>query len=70
MNKVEKAERAAMRRRELQWQSEEDARTLARYQEIMQDKARMGRATREAQKQARELEKRTTIMKRAAKSKK
>ena len=70
MNKEERAERAAMRRRELQWQAEEDARTLARYQEIMQDKARQSRATKEAQKQARDLEKRTTIMKKAAKSKK
>lgn len=70
MNKIQKAEMAAARRRELQWQAEEDARTLARYQEIMQDKARQSRATKEAQKQARDLEKRTTIMKKAAKSKK
>lgn len=70
MNKIEKAERAAMRKRELQWQAEEDARTLARYQEIMQDKGRVSRATKEAQKQAKDLEKRSNIMKRAAKSKK
>ena len=29
---------------ELRWQSEEDARTLERYQEIVNDKARLDRA--------------------------
>ena len=27
-----------------QWQAEDDARTMAKYQEILGDKARMGRA--------------------------
>ena len=30
---------------ELQWQAEDDARTMARYQEIISDKARLKRAT-------------------------
>lgn len=32
------------RNKELQWQAEDDASTMARYQEIMGDKARMNRA--------------------------
>lgn len=63
MNKEEKA-------RELQWQAEDDARTLARYQEIMADKARTNRAIKEAKKQANDLEKRTNIMKKVVKTKK
>ena len=63
MNKEERA-------RELQWQAEEDARTMARYQEIMADKARTNRAVKEAKKQANDLEKRTNIMKRVVKTKK
>ena len=57
------------KKQEQQWQAEEDARTMARYQEIMQDKARMSRATKEAEKQARDLSKRATIMQSAAKAK-
>jgi hypothetical protein len=41
---------------------------MARYQEIMQDKARMSRATKEAEKQARDLSKRANIMQNAAKT--
>ena len=63
MNKEERA-------RELQWQAEDDARTLARYQEIMADKARTNRAIKEAKKQANDLEKRTNIMKKVVKTKK
>jgi hypothetical protein len=57
------------KKQEQQWQAEEDARTLGRYQEIRQDKARMSRATREAEKQAKDLSKRASIMQNAAKSK-
>jgi hypothetical protein len=60
---------AISKKQEQQWQAEEDARTMARYQEIMQDKARMGRATKEAEKQARDLSKRANIMQNAAKTK-
>ena len=51
---------------ELRWQAESDARTMAQYQEIMQDKARMNRAIKEANKQAADLQKRTNAMKAAA----
>lgn len=54
------------KKRELQWQAEDDARTMAQYQEILQDKARMGRAIKEANKQAQELNKRATAMRNAA----
>jgi len=60
---------AISKKQEQQWQAEEDARTLGRYQEILQDKARMNRATREAEKQARDLSKRANIMQSAAKAK-
>jgi len=49
-----------------QWQAEEDAQTMARYQEIMQDKQRMSRAVKEANKQAQDLSKRASVMKSAA----
>ena len=54
------------KKREQQWQAEDDARTMAQYQEILQDKARMGRAIKEANKQAQELNKRATAMRNAA----
>ena len=38
--------------RELQWQAEEDARTITRAQEIMQDKARLKRAYEQQKKEA------------------
>lgn len=55
---------------EQKWQAQDDARTMAAYQELMQDKARMNRAIKEAKNQAKELEKRTNIMKKAANQKK
>ena len=51
---------------DLRWQAESDARTMAQYQEILQDKARMNRAIKEANKQAADLQKRTNAMKAAA----
>lgn len=54
---------------ELRWQAESDARTMAQYQEILSDKARMQRAMKEAKKQANDLEKRTAAMKAAASTK-
>ena len=51
---------------ELRWQAESDARTMAQYQEILQDKARMNRAIKEANKQVADLQKRTNAMKAAA----
>lgn len=58
-----------MSKQDLQWQAENDASTMARYQEIMSDKARMNRAMKEATKQAQDLTKRADAMKRAANTK-
>ena len=54
---------------EQQWQAECDARTMAQYQEILSDKARMNRAIREANKQAADLSKRANAMQTVAKTK-
>jgi len=54
------------KQQELKWQAESDARTLASYQEIMNDKARRTRAIKEAQQQASDLTKRANAMKTAA----
>ena len=60
---------ATKRYDELKWQAESDAITMAQYQEIMADKARMGRAIKAAQKEANNLEKRASAMKAAASTK-
>ena len=52
---------------DLQWQAEDDARTMARYQEIISDKARLKRATTAAIKEAANLTKRANAMATAAK---
>lgn len=54
---------------ELRWQAESDARTMAQYQEIMSDKARMSRAIKAAQVEANNLEKRASAMKADASTK-
>jgi hypothetical protein len=51
---------------ELKWQAEDDARTMARYQEIMSDSARRGRAIKAAKIEAANLQKRATAMATAA----
>ena len=56
-----------MTKQDLQWQAESDASTMARYQEIINDKARMNRAIKEANKQAQDLSKRANAMRSAAK---
>lgn len=56
----------SMKSIEAQWQREEDARTLARYQEIMANAKRKAAAVSEAKKQAVELEKRSNLMKKAS----
>lgn len=48
-----------------QWQTEEDARALARYQEIMSDSKRKAAAMKQLKSQASELEKRANVMKKA-----
>lgn len=59
---VSKAER-------LKWQAEDDATTMANYQEIINDKARMGRAIKVANDRAKDLQKRASAMQSVAKTK-
>lgn len=47
---------------ELRWRAEEDARTLERYQEIMNDKPRLEIAIKQAQKTIDNLQQRATAM--------
>lgn len=54
---------------EQQWQAEDDARTMANYQEILGDKARMNRAIKVAQQQAKDLSRRANAMQNVAKTK-
>jgi len=49
-------------KQELKWQAEEDARTMARYQQIMEDKARLNRAVKAAKEQANDLEQRAKAL--------
>ena len=55
---------------ELKWQAEDDARTMARYQEIMSDSARKTRAIKASKIEAANLQKRATAMATAAGSSK
>ena len=48
------------------YQAQEDAYTMARYQEIKADKARMSRAVKVAQQQAKGLEAQAKAMKKVA----
>lgn len=52
---------------EKKFQIEEDARTLARYQEIMGDSKRKNAAVAEAKKQAAEFQKKADMLKKATK---
>ena len=51
---------------ERKWQAEDDARTMARYQEIMNDSKRRTAAMKQARTEAAALEKRAQAMKLAA----
>lgn len=53
----------------LKWQAQDDAYTMARYQEIIKDKARAARATKVAAQQARDHEKQVKSMKAVANTK-
>ena len=55
-----------MNKQELDWRAEDDARTMAAYNEIMSDKTRMARAIKVAKNQAKDLEKRANAMKKVA----
>ena len=57
------------KRQEQKWQAESDAHTMAEYQQIISDKARMDRAIKVAQQQANDLTKRATAMQNVAKTK-
>ena len=48
------------------WQAYEDAETLARYQDIMGDPKRKRDAIKEAKNKAKDLNKRASLMQRAA----
>ena len=47
---------------ELRWQAEDDARTLERYQEIINDKARLDRAMKKAKEQVDNLQERAAAL--------
>jgi hypothetical protein len=51
---------------ERRWQAEEDARTMARYQEIMSDSKRKSAAVAQARLEASNLQKRADAMKLAS----
>lgn len=54
---------------EKRWQAEDDARTLARYQELLSDKTRLNAAKKEAKNQAEQLTKQVSLLNRASKAK-
>ena len=54
---------------EQRWQAENDASTMATYQEIIADKARMNRAIKVARSKAQDLTKRANAMQSVAKTK-
>lgn len=55
---------------QINWQAQDDARTMARYEEIMADTARKNRAIKEAKKQAKDLNQRANVMNKIAGKKK
>ena len=60
---------AITKKQEQQWQAEDDARTMANYQEILSDKNRMNRAIKVARQQAADLTKRASAMQSVARTK-
>lgn len=55
---------ATRTKEEKDWQARSDAQTMAEYQSILQDKARLNRAVKEAKRQASDLNKRASLMSR------
>ena len=47
---------------EIEWQTEEDVRTIERYQEIMNDKVRKDRAVKKAMEKSDNLRERATAL--------
>ena len=64
-----KVSMASQKRDELRWQAESDAQTMASYQEIMGDKARMNRAIKVVKSKAADLTKRASAMQNVARTK-
>ena len=56
-------------KQDLKWQAESDASTMATYQEIISDKARMSRAIKIAEQRAKDLSKRANAMQAIARQK-
>jgi len=54
-------------KQEQEWQAEDDARTMARYEEIMGDSKRKARAIKKAKEQAADLQKRADAMTKVSK---
>lgn len=50
---------------ETDWMAEDDARTIERYNEIVGDKARLGRAMKAAEKQVKNLTERASALNRS-----
>lgn len=57
---------ASMKKQEMEWQAQDDAHTLARYQEIINDRSRMQRAVKVAKQEAANLTKRASMMQKAS----
>ena len=51
---------------EMMWRAREDANVMAQYQEILKDKTRLNRAVKEANRQAKDMEKRASAMRSVA----
>ena len=51
-----------MDKRELEWQAESDAETIARYNEIINDKPRLDRAMKKAKEKIDNLQERATAL--------
>lgn len=56
------ANKPKMDKQELEWQAEDDARTIERYNEIINDKPRLERALKAAQKQVDNLTERANAL--------
>ena len=61
---------ARISKQELEWRSQDDARILAQYQEILLDKARLKNAQSAAKKEVDNLNKRLQVMKKVTATKK
>lgn len=59
---------ASLNKEDLKWQAESDANTMAAYNEILSDKARMNRAIKAAQARAKDLTQRANAMQSVAKT--